>query len=458
MKMRVLILNPPSEQKFSRDGRCQSEENTWLDTFPPTTLASIAGAVREKHETKLLDCIGGNINFNECMRAAKEFSPDFTVVNTSTPTIANDMKVAKTLKEKTGSKIITYGEHVTARYKHMLKAHKFLDYLILGEPETPTMNILSGRPKCKGVAFKGWDGGIWQEPEMDKLPFPAYDLLPEYTFPLTGEKWTFVRSGRGCFANCLYCVMPLMSGRKVRYHSPEYMIRQFKWLIEMGIKVWMFWDEIATADRKRMEKICELMVKEGLNRKCKWFCTTRVDRFDYELAKKMREAGCRMVSFGVESGNQDVLDFNRKGITLEQTRKAVKAARDNRLKTIGHLILGLPGSDEKVLEQTARFARELKLNFAQFYVATPFPGSDFYTLAKKKKWFISKDWSKVEQGSVTISYPNLSNRKIEYWRRKAYRDFYMRPYAVYSLLSMMSAKQLLKLPLYFFRFRSWMKK
>jgi len=236
------------------------------------------------------------------------------------------------------------------------------------------------------------------------------------------------------------------------------MIRQFKWLLEIGIKVWMLWDEIATADRKRMENICELMIKEGISKKCKWFCTTRVDRFDYDIAKKMREAGCRMISFGIESGNQNVLNFNRKGITLEQARNAVKAARDNRLKTIGHLILGLPGSDEKALEQTARFARELKLNFAQFYVATPFPGSDFYTLAKKKKWFISKDWSKVEQGSVTISYPNLSNKRIEYWRRKAYRDFYLRPFAVYSLLSMMSAKQLLKLPLYFFRFRSWMKK
>lgn len=456
--MKVLVLNPPSEMKFSRDGRCQSEENMWLDTFPPTTLASIAGVVREKYKTKLLDCIGGNVTFDECMDAAKEFKPDFTIVNISTPTIANDMEVSREIKRKTGSKLIIYGEHATARYSQMIKSYKFLDYLILGEPETPILNILSGKPKCKGVAFTGWDGGIWQEPEMDKLPFPAYDMLPEYRFPLTGDKWMFVRSGRGCFANCLYCVMPLLSGRKVRYHSPTYMIKQFKWLLDIGISVWMLWDEIATADRKRMEEICELMIKEGINKHCKWFCTTRVDMFDYELAKKMYEAGCRMVSFGIESGNQDVLNYNRKGITIEQVRSAVKAAHDSKLKTIGHFILGLPGSDENALEQTANFARELKLSFAQFYVATPFPGSDFYNIAKRKKWFISKDWKKVEQGSVAISYPNLSNKKIEYWRRKAYRDFYMRPYALYSVLSMMSAKQIIRLPLYFLRFRKWMKK
>jgi len=236
------------------------------------------------------------------------------------------------------------------------------------------------------------------------------------------------------------------------------MLKQFDWLIDLGIHVWMFWDEIATADKKRMEDICERMVACGLNKNCKWFCTTRVDRFDYELAKKMHEAGCEMVSFGIESGSQHVLNFNRKGTTLEQAKNAVRAAKENHIKTIGHFILGLPGSNEADLEQTARFARELKLNFAQFYVATPFPGSEFYTLAKKEKWFISKDWEKVEQGSVTISYPNLSNTTIENWRRRAYREFYMRPYAVYSLLSMISVKQVVKLPLYFFKFMNWMRK
>ncbi|MBU1135670.1 MAG: B12-binding domain-containing radical SAM protein [Nanoarchaeota archaeon] len=458
--MKVLVLNPPTfGLRFSRDGRCQSEENTWLDTFPPTAFASIAGCVREKYELKLIDCMGSKLSFEDCMKIVNNFSPDFSIINTSTPTIEMDVNTADEIKKLTGSKIIMYGEHVTSRYKDLLEKHKQIDFAVLGEAETPVMSILEGKYKVKGVATRAWDGGIWQEPDLDSLPFPAYDLLPEYRFPLTGEKWTFARSGRGCPFNCSYCVMPLLAGRNVRYHSAEYMVEQFKWLVnDIGIKVWMMWDELATFDRERMKKFCDLMVKEGLSKKVKWFCTTRVDCFDDELAKKMKESGCQMISFGFESGNQNVLNRNNKGITIEQSKKAAKTARDNGLKIIGHFIIGLPGSDEKTEMDTINFAKELKINFAQFYIATPFPGSKFYEDAKKNGWFSSDDWKSVEQGTATVSYPNFSSNQIQLYRRKAYRSFYMRLFAVKSVLSMMSAKQLIRLPLFVFNFSKWMKK
>lgn len=458
--MKVLVLNPPvSDVRFSRDGRCQSEENTWLDTFPPTTLASIAGAVRTKYETKLLDCIGAKITLPQCIREVGDYRPDYTVVNTSTPTIQQDLNTAAEVKKASESKIILYGEHATARYKQILESHPQVDYVALSEPETPVMKILEGDVESPGVASRKWDGGLWQEPDLDRLPFPAYDLLPEYSFPLTGEKWMFIRSGRGCPANCTYCVIPHLTARKVRYHSPEYMIRQIKWLAsDLGIRLYMFWDELATFDRGRMIRLCDMMVKEGLNKKCRWFCTTRVDRFDVDLGGRMHEAGCRMISFGIESGSQKVLDLNCKGTTLEQSRKAVKAARDNHIKTIGHFIVGLPGSDEKTSEETARFARELKLDFAQFYTATPFPGSRLYEMARENGWLEGEDWGRVEQGSVVLNYPDFPAERIEYWRRKAYRDFYMRPQAAYSVLSMMSLGQMIKLPFMALNFLKWMRK
>ncbi len=457
-KLRIALINAPvAGKKFTREGRCQNDENTWLETFPPITLASIAACLKNRHEIKLIDCIGSNIGYERFFEIINEFKPDYSIITTSTPTIINDIDIARKIKEGTKSKIIMYGEHVTARYKFLIGKFPRIDFFILGEPETPITNIIGGKPKSKGVAFNGWDGGIWHEPDLDKLPMPSYDMLPPYYFPLTGERWMFVRSGRGCPGNCIYCVIPMISGRKTRYHSPEYMIKQLKLLAGNNVKVWMFYDDIATLDKERMEKICGMIIKEGLNKECKWFCTTRVDWFDSDIAKKMGEAGCKMISFGIESGSQAVLNINRKGITLEQAKKAIKAAKENRITTVGHFILGLPGSDEKALENTSEFARELKLNFAQFYVATPFPGSEFYRLAKKKKWFASKDWKNVEQAQSLVSYPNLSNKKIEYWRRKAYKDFYMRPYALYSLLSMMSAKQLIKLPLYALKFKNLVK-
>ncbi len=459
--MKVLVLNPPVfDVKFSRDGRCQTEANAWLVTFPPTALYSIAGSVREKHETKLMDCIGSNISFQECLAQAEEYKPDYVIINTATPTINSDLETARRIKESTKAQVIIYGEHATARYKHILDNYSEVDYVVLSEPETPIMRILNGDEKAPGVATRGFYGGLWQEPQLDKLPFPAYDLLPDtYRFPLTGERWMFVRSGRGCPFNCIYCVMPFMSGGNVRYHSPEYMLRQFKWMADdLGIRVWMLWDELATYDRERMIRMCDLMVKEKLNERCTWFCTTRVDKFDFELAEKMHEAGCRMISFGIESGSQEVLNKNKKGITVEQSRKAVKTARDNKMKTIGHLIIGLPGSSDETEKQTIEFAKELKLDFAQFYTATPFLGSKFYTMAKENNWFVEEDWDKIEQGSVSVSYPNFPAERIEYWRRRAYREFYLRPHTIWAGLSMTSVSQLIRLPIHVLNFLKWMKK
>ena len=458
--VKVLVLNPPVEDtRFNRNDRCQSEEDAWLDTFPPVTFASIAGVVREVHEVKVIDCIGSRLSFDECMSYVRDFSPNFTVLNTSTPTACFDMDVAKHIKDETGSKIIVYGEHVTARFKELLDEYDHLDFCILGEPETPVMNIISGNAECPGVATREWKGGVWQEKELDKLPFPAYDLLPDYFFALTGEKWMFVRSGRGCPYGCIYCVIPMLAGRKVRYHSPEYMIKQFKWIADdLGIRLFMLWDDISTVDRKRMEKMCQMMIDEGLDKKLKWFCTTRVDRFDFKLAKIMRKAGCRMMTFGIESGNQKVLDLNGKGITLSQTRKAMKAAHDAGIRTIGHFIIGLVGSSPETERETIDFAKELDLDFAQFYVATPFPGSKFYHMACKNKWFEGEDWSAVEQASAVVSYPNFSAKEIQEWRRRAYLEFYLRPSAIYRGLSMISFRQLLRMPKYFFAFVRWMRK
>jgi len=457
--MRVLLLNPPApEVKYNRDGRCQSEANAWLDTFPPATFASIGGSVREKHDLKLIDCIGASITTSECLKEARDFNPDYTILSTSTPTIDFDLQIAKSIKEQTNTKIIIYGEYVTVFSDEILKKNPHVDFIIRSEPETPIMSILDGNYKVAGVSMRGWNGGLWNEPDLDKLPYPAYDLMPGYRFPLTGEKWMFVRSGRGCPYTCIYCVMPRLGGGKPRYHSPEYMIKQLRWLAnDLDIKLWMFWDEIATYDRERMLKICEGIMAAGLHSKCKWFCTTRVDRFDEKLASKMYEAGCRMVSFGIESGSQDILDRNKKGIRLEHSRNAVSAARKAGMRTIGHMIIGLPGENDDTVRETIEFSKRLKLSFAQFYAATPFPASEFYVMALKNKWF-QGDWDKVQQGDVSISYPNFSKERMEYWRRKAYREFYLRPFAICEGFKMMSFRGMTRMPGYLVNFLSWMGK
>jgi len=458
--MKVLILNPPANGKrFSKDGRCQSEENAWLDVFPPTTLASIAGSLRNNHVIKLLDCIGSRISSKDCIKIIKNFNPEFTVINSSTPTIFSDMKMAKSIKVISKSKVIVYGEHVTFNYKSILRKYPQVDYIVIGEPETPIINILNKKTKSKGVAFRGWYGGIWREPDLDNLPFPAYDLLPDYRFPLTGEKWMFVRSGRGCPFQCMFCVVSKLYGRRVRYHSPEYMINQFKWLVnDLNINLWMLWDDIATFDKNRMKKICELIIKNKLNKKVKWFCTTRVDYFDEELANVMKKAGCKMITFGFESGSQKILDKIGKKISLEQSKKAVEIAKRFDIKVTGHFIIGLPGSNVQTENETIDFAKKIGIDFAQFYVLTPFIGSDFYKLSKRNHWLLDSDWSRIEQGTANLSYPGFSCDEIADIRRKAYMSFYLDIKRLRPLLELSSFRQLFVMPKNIYNFLKWMRK
>ncbi len=457
---RVLILNPPNiAERFSRDGRCQSEENTWLDTFPPTTFAGIAGNIREHHDVLVIDAIGSRLDMDQIEKKIRLFRPQFTVINTSTPTIKNDAAVASRIKKLTGSKIIIYGEHVTARPKELLEEFPAIDFALLGDPETPALEVINGNLEAKGIATRKSNTGQWIEEDLDRLPFPAYDLLPVYRYPITQERWMFVRSGKGCPYGCIYCVMPMLGQRKVRYHSPEYMVRQYEWLInDLGIRLWMVWDELATFDKGRMLKISDLMVKKGLDKKCKWFCTSRVDLFDDELAEAMQRAGCRMISFGFESADDSVLKKVVKGATVAQAEKAIKAAKDNSLDIIGHFIIGLPGSTPESDKKTVDFAIAHKINFAQFYVATPFPGSRFYQMAKEKSWITTDNWKEVEQGTVTVSYPDYTKEQIENSRRKAYFRFYIRPFMFMNVLERISFNTLLKMPAYLLKFFDWMKK
>ena len=451
--MKVLLLNPPAKGGQSRD-RCETEGSAWLNAFPPTTFASIAGCVREKYPLSVMDCVGSGTGYEKAKEQAIGYHPDYIVLNTSTPTIDSDIRIAGEISKACGAKVIAFGEYVTSRYAELLSAG-LIDYAILGEPETPVMRILAGEPNSCGVAMAGWDGGKWMEPDLDSLPFPAYDLLPVYRYPLTGERWMFVRTGRGCPYKCIYCIEPSVSP-KPRTHSIDYLIRQFKWLIDdLNIRVFMLWEDVATFDKQHMISLCERMVEEGLNRRCKWFCTTRVDRFDDEVAHHMAAAGCRMMTFGFESGNQEVLDLNRKGITLQQSREAVRAAKKNGIMTIGHFIIGLVGDNPKRARETARFARELGLDFAQFYVATPFPGSEFYRMAKEKGWIDGADMRGVQQGIASVSYPDFTKNEMQRERRDAFLRFYLRPQAVISSIRARSLSNLLMLPFQALKFSGW---
>lgn len=452
---RVLCINPPAGRiigKLSRDGRCQSEEGTWTETFPPTTLAAIAGHIRSKsHIVSLIDCIGSNISWEGLSQKMREFRPDFVIINTVTPTIKEDLNVAR-LAKRLSPNVITsaYGTMPTAMPKELREWCPELDFCIRGDPETPALDI---------VEKESLSEGVWIEENLDVLSIPAYELLSTYRFPLNNKRWTFLIDGKGCSYRCIYCVEPTISKRRARYKSIPRVIEEIEYIVDKcHFQYFMFWDELFTLNIERSKEICKQIIDRGINRKCQWMITTRVDKADKELFALMRKAGCLMVVFGIESGNQKVLDAVKKDITLEQSRKAVNMAHYYGLKTVGHFIMGLPGASKEADMDTINFSLSLPLNYAQFYCCTAFPGSELYEIALKKGYLTVDSWEYVEQGTANLGYPDYSAEQIQYLRRLAYKKFYWRPIFFIRFLNCLSIKALIKLLPRALRFIKWMKK
>ncbi|MBI3007945.1 MAG: radical SAM protein [Candidatus Omnitrophica bacterium] len=452
---RVLCINPPAGKiygKTSRDGRCQSEEGTWTETFPPTTLTAIAGHIRSRgYEVGLIDCIGNNISWKGLGEKVTDFSPNVVIINTVTPTIKEDLEVALLVKRLVPDCITAaYGTMPSALPEEIRKIQPALDYCIRGDPETPALMIADGKEPPQDV---------WIEPDLDNLAIPAYELLPTYHFPLNDKRWTFLIDGKGCPYRCTFCVEGTISEHKARYKSLDRVMEEIDYVVRKHrFPYFMFWDELFTLNIERSTEICKEIIKRGYNREAQWMITTRVDKADESLFELMKKAGCWMVVFGIESGNQNVLNAVKKDITIEQSRKAVEIAKKYKLKTVGHFILGLPGSSVETDRQTIEFSKSLPLDFAQFYCCTAFPGSELYDWAVEEKLLAVNTWEGIEQGTANIKYPHYSADIIQKMRQQAYREFYWRPIFWWRFLQCLSLKAILKVIPRGVRFLGWMKK
>ncbi len=271
--------------------------------------------------------------------------------------------------------------------------------------------------------------------DMDALPFPAYHLLPWQKYkphPPHGLALPFaaVVTSRGCPYRCAYCSKPVF-GSKFRAQSPERVIEEVAYLKEkFGVKEIAFYDDSFTLDKKRVHAIAEGIIDRGL--KVSWTCETRVNLVDRELLRHIKQAGCYAIAYGIESGSAEIIKTLQKDITLEQAEEAVRVSREAGLQVIGYFMLGSPGETTETVRQTIDFARKLKVDFAQFSVTTPFPGTELYDLYMQDRQDKIPWESFVYAGTDNPTTPvfessELSRGDLKYWIRRAYRKFYLRP-------------------------------
>ena len=427
---KVALINPTQFTKYSQ---------------PPMGLALIAAVLeREGYQVTVLEA---NALKLKPEGVASLVSADVVGLTAMTPTINTAIAIAHHLKKAYPDlPIILGGTHATLLPEETLVTAPEIDILVRGEGEETIIELLRAleykQPLSKilGISYRK-DGEMVSNParskniDLDSLPFLAYHLLPWRRYkphPPHGRALPFaaIITSRGCPYRCSYCSKPIF-GNKFRGQSPERVVEEVAYHKEkFGIKEFAFYDDVFTLDKRRAYAIADEIMKRGL--KIHWTCETRVNLVDKELLRHMKRAGCYSIAYGIESASPEILNILNKDITLEQVEEAVGIAQEVGLQTIGYFMLGSPGETPETIDKTIQFAKKLKLDFAQFAITTPFPGTKLYDLyLKDKGGDISWENFSYEGTSSKIApvfeTNGLSRTDLQYWRGRAYKDFYLCP-------------------------------
>jgi len=439
--MQILIINPPAANKikYIREGRCEQRLSSFQYTMPPISLLSIAGLMeREKFEVKILDCISEELDFADIKREINAFAPALIIINISTATYYSDLEIVKLIRDITSCHITAIGVHVSVLPEIVLK-ESLLDSTIIGEPELTCLKLAkaiekkSSLKEIEAVSFKD-DGKIIHNPrisfmeDLDKLPFPARHLVKNknYILPLINRPYTLIISSRGCPYECIFCTARQYYGNKIRLRNSKGIADEAVEVIhKFNIKDIVMWSDTFTLVRSNILEICDEIKKRNL--KFNWMCNSRVDKVDEVLLKEMKEAGCSGISYGVESGVQAILDKAKKAITLKQIEDAFKWTHQAKIQTLAHVIFGLPGETKSTIKITLNFVKKINPDFAQFYCAIPFPGTELYSLSEENGWLITDDWSRFELNQAVVNTPGLSAKDLAKARKQAFLSFYLRP-------------------------------
>jgi radical SAM superfamily enzyme YgiQ (UPF0313 family) len=454
--MRVLLVNPPgpSGRGYIREGRCEQRLSSFAYRLMPISLPSTAALLRAGgHEVRIEDAVVERLDAEELQRRLQAWNPGLVVFAVATPTFEADRRAVELAAGATAAHRTAIGLHVTALPAESL-AQSRLDSVVRGEPERTVAGLadaLAGGADLGAVAGLSFrrNGVVVHNADrafaddLDALPVPARELLDErrYTLPLPDRPCAVVIPARGCPHQCVFCGAHLYYGRRLRLRQPGRVADELAALAERGVvRDVVMWSDSFTLDRSFVLELCGELRDRRLP--LRWMCNSRVDAFDDELAGRMRAAGCVGVAFGIESGDQGMLDRMRKGTTVEQAPRAVRAAKRAGIPVLAHFVLGVPGETRETIDRTVAQACELDAEFSQFYCATPQPGTALWDEAVREGYLEPGDWSRFELNRAVLSTATLGAVELARARRRAYLRFYGRWPVVRRLAARLTFREL----------------
>ncbi len=482
----VLLANPPSPdggiwiRTQHRVGRRSREEMVW----PQCSLAQLAAMLQPDYTVHIVDAIAERMDWPTFAKILREKAPKYYITQCTAPTLTNDMYGAM-LARSLGAKTMAFGTHVTPMPRETMRDYPALDFVLRGEPELTFRELIdvlqdrqAERPAWVQTLLEKTDpywelspppvpdddahddefdlsrlkGLVWRRngdivinpdrpfiPDLDDLPLPMHHLLPldRYRMPLMKGPFSFIVTSRGCPAGCRYCIKHVSYQWSVRLHSPERIMVELRQLYGLGIHNIHMYADLFTVNREQVMGLCDLLIADDM--KIKWTCNSRVDYVDEEMLQRMGEAGCWLISWGIESGNEAILKRAAKGADPKKASRALEWARQAGIKNWGYFIIGLPGETLETIRETIDLAKALPLDIALFHIAAPYPGTPFFFDVVQNGWFKEgTKWEEVDMDKGTVlQYDNLSAGDLMYWQKRAFREWAFRPGPVATYVKML---------------------
>jgi len=456
--MRIFLLNPPFLKNFSRPQRSPAVTKSGTLYFP-MWLAYAAGALEDAgFEVDLVDAPADGFDFDYCLRRAKQFAPNLIVLDTSTPSIYNDVEIAGKLKDSLPeSFVVLVGTHVSALPEETLDIDRRVDAIAQHEYEytlrdlaatlinNDDLRTVKGLVLRDGVKFVHTPKRPYIE-NLDELPFVSrvykkFLKIENYFNPNALFPMVTITTSRGCPFPCTFCVYPqTLMGRAFRLRSIENVVAEIQYIVDNfpQAKAIFFEDDTLTVNKKRCRDLAELIIQKRI--RISWTANARVG-LDYDTMRRMKQAGCRSLCVGFESGSQRLLDNIKKKITVEQMQQFMSDARKSGMLIHGCFIAGLPGETSQTLAETLEAAKNLAPDTVQFYPVMVYPGTEAYTWYKERGLIQTTDFSKwlTPEGlhNTVTSTEDLSSEELVIFCDSARREFYLRPgYIFYKLRQM----------------------
>jgi radical SAM superfamily enzyme YgiQ (UPF0313 family) len=429
--MKILFIQPPPREIKKED-----------IVVPPLGIAYIAAVLERKgHAVEIIDGFAEGLGFQSLDERIKQASPDIVGITGMTPVIDNAFNTAK-IARKRAQYIALGGPHVSVVKQKLFEQTKDVDFAVQGEADHSFELLINALENSTDISrVPGLITRDFQNPptalirDIDALPFPARHLLPneKYRYILSRGKVTTVFTSRGCPYHCVFCDKAVF-GSQWRARSAENVLRELEIIVrEFGIRSIIFYDDLFTIRKDRVQEICRGIIERKLD--IEWKCEGRVNLVDAESLGWMKKAGCTMIAYGVESGNQKGLDYLNKGTKVEQIKQAFDDTRQAGIKPMGYFVLGIPVETYDEELKTIDFAKEIKASYAQFSVLSPTPGTKLYDDAVSKGWYREVDARNPMDKDLirpAIINENWDEIKLNNILREAHKRFYLRPWYIWQ--------------------------